>query len=239
MWLEGLATARLIKHHLKTGDSSLAICAYVTIFCKCVEKKGVGQVQFPKHIHNFTKWKPSNQKRRASTISLMRIRLLAHSGEQNLFQPLCSLLTDISRMELFAFFISLMVSPPLLLSSPYLLKVNFSLALNYRGDLLKRQTEPRGRRNHPGVRTSAPPLECTAQGQARLPVFSAGGDFVIGGIFSIHHYKQTVERDYAAMPEPERCGGRLVKIHQKICFIVYPFIHSFTCAWRWDCFNVV
>lgn len=128
-----------------------------------------------------------------------------------------------SRMELFAVFSSLIVSP-------LFLEVNSSLALNYSGNLLKLETELRGSRNDPGVRTSAPPLKCTAQGQGRLPVFSADGDYVIGGIFSIHHYKQTVKRDYAAMPEPERCGGRLVKIYQTMCSIEYPFIVSFTCA---------
>lgn len=130
-------------------------------------------------------------------------------------------------MELFAFFIGLMVSP-------ILLKANASLGLNYSGNLSERQTESRLSRKDSGVRTSAPPLKCTAQGQARLPVFSAGGDYVIGGIFSIHHYKQTVKRDYAAMPEPESCEGRFVEIYQKMSFIIYLFIHSFT-----NCFAVV
>nr|XP_046244599.1 extracellular calcium-sensing receptor-like [Scatophagus argus] len=34
------------------------------------------------------------------------------------------------------------------------------------------------------------------------------GDYVIGGIFSIHDYKQTVENNYTAMPEPVRCKKR-------------------------------
>lgn len=153
----------------------------------------------------------------------MRIRLRVDNGEQNLYEPLCSCLTDISGMELFAFLISLMVLP-------LLFEVNSSLALNYSGNLLQLQTELRGSRNDAGVRTLAPHLKCTAQGEARLPVFSADGDYVIGGIFSIHHYKQTVERDYAAMPELERCGGRLVKIYQTICFYcIFPYSLIYLC----------
>ncbi|XP_036936444.1 extracellular calcium-sensing receptor-like [Acanthopagrus latus] len=35
------------------------------------------------------------------------------------------------------------------------------------------------------------------------------GDYVIGGVFSIHHYKQTAMYNYTTMPEPEKCTGRV------------------------------
>nr|XP_046244965.1 extracellular calcium-sensing receptor-like [Scatophagus argus] len=35
------------------------------------------------------------------------------------------------------------------------------------------------------------------------------GDYVIGGVFSIHRYKQTVENNYTTMPEPLKCTGSL------------------------------
>ncbi|XP_030599487.1 extracellular calcium-sensing receptor-like [Archocentrus centrarchus] len=35
------------------------------------------------------------------------------------------------------------------------------------------------------------------------------GDFIIGGIFSIHNYVQTVNNDYTTMPVPVRCRGSM------------------------------
>ncbi|KAM8769853.1 extracellular calcium-sensing receptor-like [Acanthopagrus schlegelii] len=35
------------------------------------------------------------------------------------------------------------------------------------------------------------------------------GDFVIGGVFSIHTYMQTVKHNYTIMPEPLKCTGRI------------------------------
>nr|XP_046244556.1 extracellular calcium-sensing receptor-like [Scatophagus argus] len=35
------------------------------------------------------------------------------------------------------------------------------------------------------------------------------GDYVIGGVFSIHHYKQTVDNKYTTMPEPLKCTGSI------------------------------
>ncbi|XP_071780216.2 extracellular calcium-sensing receptor-like [Centroberyx gerrardi] len=35
------------------------------------------------------------------------------------------------------------------------------------------------------------------------------GDFVIGGVFSIHHYMHTVKHNYTSMPEPLRCTGSM------------------------------
>ncbi|KAM9358884.1 extracellular calcium-sensing receptor-like [Symphorus nematophorus] len=35
------------------------------------------------------------------------------------------------------------------------------------------------------------------------------GDYVIGGVFSIHRYMHTVKRNYTTMPEPLSCTGRI------------------------------
>nr|XP_046244958.1 extracellular calcium-sensing receptor-like [Scatophagus argus] len=35
------------------------------------------------------------------------------------------------------------------------------------------------------------------------------GDYVIGGVFSIHHYGQTEENNYTTMPEPLKCTGSI------------------------------
>ncbi|XP_028428741.1 extracellular calcium-sensing receptor-like [Perca flavescens] len=35
------------------------------------------------------------------------------------------------------------------------------------------------------------------------------GDYVIGGVFSIHHYMHTVKHNYTTMPEPLRCTGSI------------------------------
>lgn len=107
-------------------------------------------------------------------------------------------------MEISGVFIALMVSL-------VLCELNSSSALIFYGNDLKQRAGLREGRKHPGVGTEAPALKCELQGTARLPVFSADGDYVIGGVFSIHHYKQTVKHNYTAMPVPVRCTGRLVK----------------------------
>lgn len=108
-------------------------------------------------------------------------------------------------MEIFGVFIALMVSLILREQNP-------SFALNFNGNDLKQQAGLREGTKHRGLGTKAPALKCELQGTARLPVFSEDGDYVIGGVFSIHHYKQTVKHNYTAMPEPVRCTGRLVKM---------------------------
>ncbi len=59
--------------------------------------------------------------------------------------------------------------------------------------------------------SQASSVKCKLQGTTRLPAFSVDGDYVIGGVFSIHRYKYTVKHNYTTMPEPVRCTGRLVR----------------------------
>lgn len=54
------------------------------------------------------------------------------------------------------------------------------------------------------------PDTCSLQGAARLPAFSMDGDYVIGGVFSIHNSMHTVENNYTTAPESPSCSGRLV-----------------------------
>eukprot|EP00063_Salmo_salar_P095985 XP_014070820.1 PREDICTED: extracellular calcium-sensing receptor-like [Salmo salar] len=52
-------------------------------------------------------------------------------------------------------------------------------------------------------------VRCRLQGTPRPPAFSQDGDFVIGGVFSIHNYMHTVDHSYTSMPEPLQCTGSL------------------------------
>ncbi|KAK2912401.1 hypothetical protein Q8A73_006514 [Channa argus] len=47
------------------------------------------------------------------------------------------------------------------------------------------------------------------QGTARLPAFSEDGDYIIGGVFSIHYNMEMVKHNYNTMPEPLKCTGRI------------------------------
>ena len=61
-----------------------------------------------------------------------------------------------------------------------------------------------------GVSAKTSSVKCNLQGTARLPAFSKDGDYVIGGVFSIHNNMRTLIHNYTTMPEPPRCTGRLV-----------------------------
>ncbi|XP_028818639.1 uncharacterized protein LOC114769619 [Denticeps clupeoides] len=47
------------------------------------------------------------------------------------------------------------------------------------------------------------------QGASRLPEFYKDGDFVIGGVFSIHYYMHAVEHNYTSLPESLKCTGSM------------------------------
>uniref|UniRef100_A0A3Q1GND2 Extracellular calcium-sensing receptor-like n=1 Tax=Acanthochromis polyacanthus TaxID=80966 RepID=A0A3Q1GND2_9TELE len=48
-------------------------------------------------------------------------------------------------------------------------------------------------------------VQCKLQGTLRPPAFSADGDYIIGGVFSMHLYMHTVKHNYTALPEPLKC----------------------------------
>lgn len=62
------------------------------------------------------------------------------------------------------------------------------------------------------VSTDDSSLKCSLQGATRSPEFSQGGDFLIGGVFSIHYQHNTMIYNYTFKPEPPRCTGRLVAV---------------------------
>ncbi|KAM9359525.1 vomeronasal type-2 receptor 1-like [Symphorus nematophorus] len=57
--------------------------------------------------------------------------------------------------------------------------------------------------------TEASSVKCRLMGTTRIPAFSMDGDYVIGGVFSIHDFKQTVKHNYTTMPEPLKCTGSI------------------------------
>uniref|UniRef100_A0AAZ3PTJ9 Receptor ligand binding region domain-containing protein n=1 Tax=Oncorhynchus tshawytscha TaxID=74940 RepID=A0AAZ3PTJ9_ONCTS len=52
-------------------------------------------------------------------------------------------------------------------------------------------------------------VRCRLQGTPRPPAFSQDGDFVIGGVFSMHYYMHTVDHSYTSLPEPLQCTGSM------------------------------
>ena len=86
--------------------------------------------------------------------------------------------------------------------------VNSAIALNSSGDVLKQSTDLTEERTGAEGSTEASSVKCKLQATNRLPAFSMDGDYVIGGVFSIHYYKHTVNHNYTTKPEPQRCKGR-------------------------------
>uniref|UniRef100_A0A3B4VQS3 Extracellular calcium-sensing receptor-like n=1 Tax=Seriola dumerili TaxID=41447 RepID=A0A3B4VQS3_SERDU len=89
------------------------------------------------------------------------------------------------------------------------LELNSTLALNLSWTGLKQRAGLTEAKSGAGVSAEASSVKCKLQGAARLPAFSMDGDYVIGGVFSIHNYMHTVKHNYTTMPEPLRCTGRI------------------------------
>lgn len=103
-------------------------------------------------------------------------------------------------MEISALFIGLTVALGLS-------EINSGLSLNDLGKQRDDYTQDRA-----GVSPDVIPVKCKLWGSPHLPAFSMDGDYVIGGVFSIHYNIQTVKHNYTTMPEPLRCTGRCVSI---------------------------
>lgn len=98
-----------------------------------------------------------------------------------------------------------------LILSLMLCELSSAGARNDHRNRLKQHTGLKVCRTGAGFSTEASSVKCKFQGTARRPTFTMEGDFVIGGVFSIRHYKRTVNHNYTTMPEALPCAGRLVK----------------------------
>uniref|UniRef100_A0A3B4G053 Extracellular calcium-sensing receptor-like n=1 Tax=Pundamilia nyererei TaxID=303518 RepID=A0A3B4G053_9CICH len=75
-------------------------------------------------------------------------------------------------------------------------------------------------------RSVASSVKCKLQGSTRIPAFSMDGDYVIGGVFSIHYFMQTVNHNYTTMPEPVRCSGRSLRFSRAMVFAIEEINNS-------------
>ncbi len=119
--------------------------------------------------------------------------------------------TSTQGMEISALVIGLILSLGLY-------ELNPALYMNSSGEGLKQRVGLTEERSAAGFRSEVSSVKCKLQVTARQPAFSMAGDYVIGGVFSIHRYKPTVRHNYTTMPEPQRCTGRLVRGRNVILF---------------------
>lgn len=83
-------------------------------------------------------------------------------------------------------------------------------------DALKQGIEPIDALSVAGDTIEDSSMKCILQSTPFLSEFSMDGDFVIGGVFSLHYQLFTVTNDYTAKPKPLRCTRRSVK-RQSFC----------------------
>lgn len=107
-------------------------------------------------------------------------------------------------MEIPAFFISLKLALSLF-------EGNSFVALGGSLNNLKTTAGLRETRNADRVGSEPLSMKCMLLGSARLPAFSVDGDYIIGGVFSIHNNMLAVINNYTVAPKPQRCTGRLVR----------------------------
>ncbi|KAL7399807.1 hypothetical protein ABVT39_002131 [Epinephelus coioides] len=123
-------------------------------------------------------------------------------------------------MEISALFIGLMLSLGFL-------EMISAFALNGSGDGMKQRAGFPEDTSGAGFATDASSVKCTLQGTTRLPAFSADGDYVIGGVFALHHYMHTLKHNYTTMPEPLRCTGRTISLTKvSVCSMVLHELRS-------------
>uniref|UniRef100_A0A3Q3JEQ3 G-protein coupled receptors family 3 profile domain-containing protein n=1 Tax=Monopterus albus TaxID=43700 RepID=A0A3Q3JEQ3_MONAL len=109
-----------------------------------------------------------------------------------------------------------------------LFELNSALTINNCGDGLKHRAECLEVRAGAGFSTEASSVMCELLGTARLPAFSVDGDYVIGGVFSIHYNTQKVKHNYTTRSEPLQCTGRsvILKISRVMVFAIEEINNS-------------
>lgn len=122
---------------------------------------------------------------------------------QQQYKPLHRLFFDTGRMEVSALYTSLIMSL-------IVCNLNSRFTTNVPGTPLTQQGGPEEDRATPLVMDGFS-LKCKLQVSAHEPAFLMDGDYVVGGIFSIHHYREEMKREYTTSPESSRCTGRSVK----------------------------
>ncbi|XP_026222139.1 extracellular calcium-sensing receptor-like [Anabas testudineus] len=90
-----------------------------------------------------------------------------------------------------------------------LFEMNSALALNGSGDVIEQWYGYAQLKAGIEVGTEDSSSTCQLQSTPRLAAFSMGGDYIIGGVFSIHYNLQAVKHNYTTMPEPVVCTGRI------------------------------
>ncbi|XP_076853588.1 extracellular calcium-sensing receptor-like [Brachyhypopomus gauderio] len=55
----------------------------------------------------------------------------------------------------------------------------------------------------------ANPVSCRLWAEPQMPILSLDGDFIIGGIFSIHYYVKSEQATYTMMPAQPQCAGSM------------------------------
>lgn len=98
-----------------------------------------------------------------------------------------------------------------------LFEMNSALASSDSDDRIKQMADY----TQAGAATTVEAL-CNLQDAPRRPAFSMDGDYIIGGVFSIHYNMQVVMHNYTTKPEPLRCTGRLVGVERwemEICMM--------------------
>lgn len=92
-----------------------------------------------------------------------------------------------------------------------LLELTLLVRLPGRVNGLKQQFPSEQTSNTSGVTAEASSVKCSLQGKSRLPAFSRDGDFVIGGVATIHSQDYAMVYNYTTQPESPRCTKRSVR----------------------------
>uniref|UniRef100_A0A4W4H5V1 G-protein coupled receptors family 3 profile domain-containing protein n=1 Tax=Electrophorus electricus TaxID=8005 RepID=A0A4W4H5V1_ELEEL len=72
----------------------------------------------------------------------------------------------------------------------------------------------------------ANPDSCRLWAEPQMPILSMDGDFVIGGIFSVHYYMKSEQNTYTTMPAQPQCAGRQLHLARALEFTIHEINNS-------------